>query len=108
MISIQCFLLALLGALYLLRGMLEFPTTGWRREVVLTVVVGVGVLPLLAGIAASGITWRETLIGGLSLIGLAVNGFLLVRLWSGLSAPAFLTMIICAGYLAIVGISLTR
>lgn len=100
MIPLQTYILALLAGLYLFRGMLEFPSTGWRTEVKLTVAIGLGLLPVLAGLSASQALWGQWVIGILSALGFAVNGVLLVRLWSGLTSAAATTIVICVGYAA--------
>src|SRR6266481_3309443 len=61
----QVWALSLLAALYLFRGMLEFPSTGWQPQTILTVVVGLGLLPTLAALAATTFSLRRgTITGG--------------------------------------------
>lgn len=103
---IEVYLLSLTAALYLLRGMLEFPATGWRFEVRLTVAIGVGLLPALAGVAAAGTGWGQWLIAGLGVLGCLVNVTLLIRLWDGFTAVAAVTIAIALLYLAIVVVAL--
>lgn len=102
----EVYLLSLTAALYLLRGMLEFPATGWRFEVRLTVAIGVGLLPALAGVAAADIVWGRWLIVALSTLGFLVNVALLIRLWRGFTAIAAVTIVIVLLYFAIVTVAL--
>lgn len=97
----QVWALASLAALYLFRGMLEFPATGWRPQTVLTVVVGLGLLPALAALSAATPSWRRPTIIGLCSLGLLVNAVLLVVLWQGLSAVAALTVLIAVLYASV-------
>jgi hypothetical protein len=99
---LQTYLLALLAALYLFRGMLEFPVIGWRPELRLSVGIGLGLLPVLAALSASHTVWGQWAIGILSVIGIVVNSALLVRLWSGLTNVAATTIVICVGYMVVV------
>lgn len=105
MIVLETYLLALTAALYLLRGMIEFPAVGWGAEVKATVAVGVGVLPALAGLASASVPWGEWTIAALSTVGLAINAILLVRLWKGLTPVAVLTMLIIAAYAGIIALA---
>lgn len=105
-IIVSVYLLSLTGALYLLRGMLEFPAIGWRFEVRLTVAIGVGLLPALAALAAADTNWGRWIIVALSALGCLVNVVLLIRLWQGLTVVATLTMVIAVLYLAAVIVAL--
>jgi len=93
--------LSLLAALYLLRGMLELPSTGWQPQTVLTVLVGLGLLPALAALAATTLSWRRPTITGLCLLGLAINAALVVALWKGVTLIASLTFLIMALYASV-------
>ncbi|AXJ96122.1 MULTISPECIES: hypothetical protein [unclassified Sphingomonas] len=104
MIAFQVYLLSLTATLYLLRGMLELPDGGWRFEVALTAGVGVGVLPVLAALAAVDVTWGRWLVVALSALGAIVNAVLLVRLWQGFSMVAYITMLIIVLYAAVVAL----
>lgn len=104
--AVLVYLLSLTGALYLLRGMIEFPQTGWRPEVKLTVGVGVVLLPLLAALAASAVPWGRWIIIAMGAAGALVNGVLLVRLWRGVTAVSLLTILIVLIYAAVVLVAL--
>jgi hypothetical protein len=93
----QVWALSLLAALYLFRGMLEFPSTGWQPQTILTVVVGLGLLPALAELAAAPFSWRRPAIIGLCALGLVINASLLVALWNGPTPIAALTLLIASG-----------
>lgn len=97
----QVWAIALLAALYLLRGMLEFPSTGWQPQTVLTVLVGLGVLPFLAALASTTPTWRRPVIIGLCLLGLVINAVFVIVLWSGLTVIASLTLLIVVLYASV-------
>lgn len=97
----QTWVLSLTAALYLFRGMLEFPVTGWQPQVLLTVVIGVGVLPVLAAVASSTTTRRgRAVIAGFSLLGMIVNAVLLVLLWDGFTPVSLITLAIILAYAA--------
>jgi hypothetical protein len=106
MIAAEVYLLALTAALYVLRGMLELPAVGWRTEVKATAAIGVIVLPALAGLAASPMSFGPLVIASLSVVGFAINAVLLVRLWQGLTPVAVLTMLIITAYASIVALTL--
>lgn len=103
---LEVYLLSLTAALYLLRGMLEFPETGWRFEVRLTVAIGVGLLPALAAVAATDTNWGRWSIVALSALGCLINVALVIRLWRGFTAVATLTMAIAVLYLAAMALAL--
>jgi len=92
------YLLALLAALYLLRGMMEIGDTGWKGEALLTVGVGVGVLPALAAVAVLGSDTGRWIICAAAGGGALVNGGLMVRLWKGFTPVANITLVIVAVY----------
>jgi hypothetical protein len=98
--SAQIWALSLLSGLYLFRGMLEFPFTGWQPQTILTVVIGLGLLPALAGLATTNVLWRRPAIAGLCVLGFTINGVLLVLLWKGLTPIAALTLLIMLLYAA--------
>lgn len=100
--------ISLLAALYLLRGMLEFPSTGWQPQTVLTVLVGLGVLPFLAALASTTLTWRRPVIIGLCLLGLVINAVLAKALWNGLTVIASLTLLIAVLYASVAWIEFRR
>ena len=104
----QVWALSLLAALYLFRGMLEFPSTGWQPQTILTVVVGLGLLPTLAALAATTFSWRRSTITGLCALGSVVNASLLVALWNGLTPIASLTMLIVVFYASVAWIEVRR
>jgi hypothetical protein len=104
----QVWALALLAALYLFRGLLEFPSTGWRPQTLLTVAVGLGVLPALATLATASPAWRRPVLAGLCLLGAAINAGLLVALRTGLTPVALLTLLIVGLYAAVACIELRR
>jgi asparagine N-glycosylation enzyme membrane subunit Stt3 len=100
----QVWALTFLAALYLLRGLLEFPAIGWAPQTVLTVVIGLGVLPALAALAATSPPWRRAVLVGLCLAGSVINAALLVVLWNGLTWIAALTLLIVVLYGAVAGV----
>lgn len=104
---LQVYLISLTSAFYLLRGLIEFPEIGWKNELLLTVAIGLVVLPLLASLASSQVRWRNAALFGLSLLGLAVNMSLLVVLWSGFSAVAIITVAISLLYAATCALAMT-
>jgi hypothetical protein len=104
----QVWALSLLAALYLLRGMLEFPSTGWQPQTVLTVVVGLGLLPALAALAVTTPSWRRPTITGLCLLGLVINAVLLIVLWNGLTLIASLTLLIVVLYASVAWVEFRR
>ena len=85
-------------ALYLLRGLVEFPVTGWSPELLLTVGIGTIVLPGLTASAASSNPWRRTVLLIATALGAAVNAGLMLSLWQGLTPIAGITMIIVGMY----------
>jgi hypothetical protein len=93
--------LSLLAALYLFRGMLEFPSTGWQPQTILTVVVGLGLLPALAALAAATSSWRRPIIVGLCVLGLIINALLAIALWKGLTPIASITLLIIILYASV-------
>jgi hypothetical protein len=97
----QVWAISFLAALYLLRGMLEFPSIGWQPQTVLTVLVGLGVLPFLAALASTTPTWRRPVIIGLCLLGFVVNMVLIIVLWNGLTVIATLTLLIAVLYASV-------
>lgn len=99
--SFTVYLLALLSALYLLRGMMEIGATGWRGAAVLTVAVGVGILPALAAAATfDGVVWRW-IVAVAAALGVLVNAGLMIKLWTGFTRVACLTSAISLIYAAI-------
>jgi hypothetical protein len=104
----QVWALSLLAALYLFRGMLEFPSTGWQPQTILTVVVGLGLLPALAAIAATTFSWRRPTIIGLCALGSVINVSLLVALWNGLTLIASLTLLIVVLYASVTWVEVRR
>jgi hypothetical protein len=101
---LQVWALALLAALYLFRGLLEYPSTGWGPTTLLTVGIGLGVLPALAAVAASSPPWRRPLLAGFCLLGAVINAGLLLALWAGFTPVAGLTLLIVGLYAAVTGI----
>jgi hypothetical protein len=97
----QVWALSLLAGLYLLRGMLEFPSTGWQPQTVLTVLVGLGLLPALAALLATTLSWRRPTVTGLCLLGLAINAALVVVLRKGVTLIPSLTFPIMALYASV-------
>ena len=104
----QVWALSLLAALYLLRGLLEFPSTGWQPQTILTVVVGLGVLPALAALAVATPPWRRPVLAGLCVLGCLINAVLLVVLWNGLTPIALLTLLIVVLYAAVAWVEFRR
>jgi hypothetical protein len=104
----QVWALSLLAALYLFRGMLEFPSTGWRPQTILTVVVGLVLLPTLATLAATTFSWRRSTITALCALGSVINASLLVALWNGLTLIASLTLLIVALYASVTWVEVRR
>ena len=104
----QVWALSFLAALYLLRGMLEFPSIGWQPQTILTVLIGLGVLPFLAALASAEPTWRRPAIIGLCLLGFVVNVVLLLVLWNGLTVVAALTLLIAVLYACVAWIEFRR
>lgn len=100
--------LSLLAALYLLRGMLEFPSTGWQPQTVLTVLVGLGLLPALAALAAAAPSWRRPVITALCVLGVTINAVLLVALWHGFTPVAAITLLIVVLYGAVAWVAFYR
>jgi len=94
--------LSFLAALYLFRGMLEFPSIGWQPQTILTVVIGLGLLPALAALAAATSSWRRPIILGLCVLGLIVNAVLAIALWEGLTLIASVTLLIIVLYASVV------
>jgi hypothetical protein len=104
----QVWALSFLAALYLLRGMLEFPSIGWQPQTILTVLIGLGVLPFLAALSSAAPTWRRPAIIGLCLLGFVVNVVLLLVLWNGLTMVAALTLLIAVLYAFVVWLEFRR
>ncbi|MDB6082833.1 MAG: hypothetical protein JWN43_714 [Gammaproteobacteria bacterium] len=102
----QVWAISLLAALYLFRGMLEFPSTGWQPQTILTVVVGLGLLPALAALAATSFSWRRSTITGLCALGSVINASLLVALWGGRTLIASLTLLIVVLYASVIWVEL--
>jgi hypothetical protein len=104
----QVWALSLLAALYLFRGMLEFPSTGWQPQTILTVIIGLGLLPALAALASASPTWRRPTIAGLCVLGLVINASLVVALWNGLTLIALLSLLIVVIYASVAWIEVHR
>ncbi|HEY2659601.1 MAG TPA: hypothetical protein VGI79_07750 [Caulobacteraceae bacterium] len=104
----QVWALALLAALYLLRGMLEFPSTGWRPQTLLTVAIGLGLLPALTALAAATPSWRRLTLIGLCGLGLIINGAWFAELWQGLTPVATLTLLIVVLYACVAWVEFRR
>ena len=100
--------LSLLAALYLLRGLLEFPSIGWLPQTILTVVVGLGVLPALAALAVATPPWRRPILAGLCVLGCLINMVLFAVLWNGLTPIALLTLLIVVLYAAVAWVEFRR
>lgn len=106
--SLTVYLFALLSALYLLRGMVEIRDTGWRGAAALTVAVGVGVLPALAALAVFDGDISRWILTIAAAVGVMANGLLMVRLWTGFTAVARLTIAIISLYGLVVLLQLPR
>jgi hypothetical protein len=104
----QVWALSFLAALYLFRGMLEFPSTGWRPETILTVAIGLGLLPVLAAVAAATPPWRRLTIAGLCGLGSVVNAALLIVLWHGFTLVASVTLLIVLLYVSVAWVESRR
>jgi hypothetical protein len=100
--------LSLMAALYLFRGMLEFPSTGWQFQTVLTVLIGLGLLPSLAALGSTTLAWRRPAITGLCLLGAVINAVLVIVLWNGLTEIASLTLLIVVLYAAVAWVEFRR
>lgn len=105
--TLTVYLLALLSALYLLRGMMEIGATGWRGAAALTVVIGVGVLPALAAIATLDREAWRWLVAAAAALGLLVNVGLMIKLWTGFTPVARITMAISLIYVAVLILQFT-
>jgi hypothetical protein len=88
--------------------MLEFPSTGWQPQTILTVVVGLGLLPALAALAATTFSWRRSTITGLCALGSVINASLLVALWNGPTLIASLTLLIVILYASVTWVEVRR
>ncbi|HEY2403843.1 MAG TPA: hypothetical protein VGI23_26055, partial [Steroidobacteraceae bacterium] len=97
----QVWALSLLAALYLFRGILEFPSTGWRPQTILTSAVGLGLLPVIAALAAAPFSWRQWVITVLCVLGLVINAALVVVLWNGFTQIVSLTLLIVVLYTSV-------
>ena len=84
------------------------PSTGWQSQTVLTVVVGLGLLPVLAALAVTTPSWRRTTITGLCLLGVVINAVLVIVLWNGLTLIASLTLLIVVLYASVAWVEFRR